>query len=167
MPHHAKTVSPMTQAIRVLKAAKAQYTEHCYVYEERGGTATIARELGIDEHIAVKTLIFETEDKKPFVILMHGDRSVSTQKMARVLGVKRVAPCEPAQAERNSGYHCGGTSPFGTRRPMPVYIQQTILELPEIYINGGQRGFVLRMSPQVVADLLHPIPVDVAIDPLD
>ena len=164
MPHNAKIVSPMTQAIRVLKAAKAQYTEHCYVYEERGGTAVIARELGIDEHLTVKTLIFETDDRKPFIILMHGDQSVSTQKMARILGVKRVAPCEPAQAERNSGYHCGGTSPFGTRKKMPVYVQQSILELPEIYINGGQRGFVLKMSPRVVQDLLAPVPVDVAID---
>ncbi|MBQ6471494.1 MAG: aminoacyl-tRNA deacylase [Victivallales bacterium] len=166
MPHNAKIVSPMTQAIRVLKAAKAQYTEHCYVYEERGGTAVIARELGIDEHLTVKTLIFETDERKPFIILMHCDQSVSTQKMARILGVKRVAPCEPAQAERNSGYHCGGTSPFGTRKKMPVYVQQTILELPEIYINGGQRGFVLKMSPKVVQDLLAPTPVDVAIDSL-
>ena len=119
MPHNAKIVSPMTQAIRVLKAAKAQYTEHCYVYEERGGTAVIARELGIDEHLTVKTLIFETDDRKPFIILMHGDQSVSTQKMARILGVKRVAPCEPVQAERNSGYHCGGTSPSARARRCP------------------------------------------------
>lgn len=166
--HNAKQKSPMTAAIRVLKATNATYTEHTYAYEERGGTTVITEQLGVDEHCVVKTLIFEEPDShKPFIILMHGDRSVSTQKMARVLGVKRVAPCSMEQAERNSGYHCGGTSPFGTRKQMPVYVQQSILDLPEIYINGGQRGFVLQISPAEVVRILHPIPVDVAIDPLD
>lgn len=159
--------SPMTPAIRMLKAAKAQYTEMMYVFEEKGGTTHLARELGVDEHLTVKTLIMETDAGKPFVILMHGDRSVSLKEMARHLGVKSVKPCVPAQADHYSGYHVGGTSPFGTRRKMPIYVESSILELEKIYINGGYRGFVLEMSPDVVVKLLSPEPVQVAIPSLD
>ena len=133
------TKVPVTCATRMLKANKVPYVEHLYDYVDKGGTSHLAEVMGIDEHLTVKTLIFETDAKKPFVILMHGDWSVSTKNLARHLGVKSVAPCEPAQAEHNSGYHCGGTSPFGTRRQMPIYVEKSILELPKIYINGGHR----------------------------
>lgn len=153
----------MTPAIRMLRAAHAAYRPMLYVFEERGGTSQLARELGIDEHLTVKTLIMETDAKKPLIILMHGDCTVSTKELARCIGVKSVKPCEPEQADRNSGYHVGGTTPFATRKQMPVYVEDTILELENIYINGGYRGFVLEMKPQVLIDLLHPTPVHVAI----
>ncbi|MBR6323685.1 MAG: hypothetical protein IKR62_01795, partial [Victivallales bacterium] len=134
-----------------------------YDYVDKGGTSHLAEVMGIDEHLTVKTLIFETDAKKPFVILMHGDWSVSTKNLARHLGVKSVAPCEPAQAEHNSGYHCGGTSPFGTRRQMPIYVEKSILELPKIYINGGHRGFCVEMDPADLVRVLHPEPVEVGL----
>ena len=151
----------------MLKAAKVNYIEHLYVWEEHGGTSQIAKVLNVDEHKVIKTLIMETDAKKPFVILMHGDNSVSTKEMARVLKVKSVSPCTPEQADKNSGYHVGGTSPFATRRQMPVYVEASILELDKIYINGGYQGFCLEMKPDVLVNLLHPIPVNVAIDSLD
>lgn len=156
----------MTPAIRMLKAAKAEYKEYLYVYVDKGGTTSIADALGVDEHCVIKTLIMETDAGKPLVILMHGDRSVSTKELARHLGVKSVTPCKPEQADRNSGYKCGGTSPFATRKQMPVYVERTILELEKIYINGGHQGFVLEMKPDVLS-ILKPISVNVAIDSLD
>ena len=164
---NVKQKFPVTPAVRMLDAAKAEYVGHLYVYVDRGGTEQIAKELGVDEHKVVKTLIMETDAKKPLVILMHGDRSVSVKNLARAIGVKSVAPCKPEQADRNSGYKCGGTSPFATRKQMPVYVESTILELDKIYINGGHQGFCLEMKPGVLVDLLHPVPVSVAIDSLD
>ena len=157
------TKIPVTCATRMLKANKVPYVEHLYDYVEKGGTSHLAEVMGIDEHLTVKTLIFETDAKKPFVILMHGDWSVSPKNLARHLGVKSVAPCEPAQAEHNSGYHCGGTSPFGTRRQMPIYVEKSILELPKIYINGGHRGFCVEMDPADLVRVLHPEPVEVGL----
>ena len=156
----------MTPAIRMLKAANVEYTPMLYVFEERGGTSHLARELGVDEHLTVKTLIMETDAKKPLVILMHGDCSVSTKELARVVGVKSIHPCEPATADHFSGYHVGGTTPFATRRLMPIYVEESILALEIIYINGGYRGFVLEMKPHVLVDLLHPVPVHVALQSL-
>jgi Cys-tRNA(Pro) deacylase len=157
-----KDKSPMTPAIRMLKANKVEYVEHHYDYIERGGTGSITNALGFDEHMVIKTLIFETDAKKPFVVLMHGDCSVSTKNMARHLGVKSVAPCDPSVAEHFSGYHCGGTSPFGTRRKMPIYVEKTILDLPRIVINGGHRGFVVEIDTKDLVRVLDPIPVEVA-----
>jgi len=127
---------------------------HLYAYEERGGTATSARELGVSEHAVVKTLIMEDEKKCPLIALMHGDAEVSTKSLARALGVKSVSPCAPATADRHSGYQVGGTSPFGTRKVMPVFVQETILELDHIYINGGKRGFLVKMKPRDVVQIL-------------
>ena len=154
---------PATTAIRVLRAAGIVYTEHPYSYEEKGGTAVSARELGVDEHAVVKTLVMEDDRKRPLIVLMHGDREVSTKELARVIGVRSVAPCSPESAHRHSGYIVGGISPFGTRHPMPVYMEGTILDLPKIYINGGRRGFLVGMNPGDVARILSTIPVRVAI----
>jgi Cys-tRNA(Pro) deacylase len=154
---------PATAAIRILRAAGSSYTEHPYDYEEKGGTAVSARELGVDEHSVVKTLVMEDDRKKPLIVLMHGDREVSTKELARAIGAKSVAPCPPETARRHSGYLVGGISPFGTRQPMPVYMEGTILDLPKIYINGGRRGFLVGMAPGDVARILSTIPVRVAI----
>src|SRR5512136_1528005 len=132
--------APMTQAVRVLRQAGVAFTEHPYAYVEHGGTSTFARETGVDEHLVIKTLVMEDETKRPFVVLMHGDREVSTKDLARTLDVKSVRPCPPETAERHSGYLVGGTSPFGLRKPMPIYVEESILELPRIYVNGGKRG---------------------------
>jgi Cys-tRNA(Pro) deacylase len=159
---------PVTQAVRALKAAGITYEGFLYDYVERGGTTTIAKALNLDEHIVIKTLVMETDAKKPLVILMHGDRSVSVKNLARILGVKSISPCEPAQAERNSGYKCGGTSPFGLkRRDMPIYVEKTILDLEYFYINGGHRGFCVRITPADLQRALTVTPVEVAIDSLD
>ncbi len=155
--------TPMTPAVRVLREAGVAFTEHPYTYVEHGGTATFAREAGVDEHQVIKTLILEDDAKRPFVVLMHGDREVSTREMARILGVKSVRPCSPETAERHSGYMVGGTSPFGLRKPLPVYVEATILELPKIYINGGKRGFLVGLAPQDLVRVLKPTPVKVAI----
>ena len=162
--HNLKQEFPMTPAIRMLKAAKVEYTPMLYVFEERGGTSHLARELGVDEHLTVKTLIMETDAKKPLIILMHGDCSVSTKELARIIGVKSVAPCEPETASRHTGYFCGGTSPFGTRKPLPVYAEATIFDLPLIYINGGRRGMMVEIAPSVLDQVLHPRRVNVAIE---
>ncbi|WP_298432375.1 Cys-tRNA(Pro) deacylase [Geobacter sp.] len=159
----AREKTPVTPAVRVLRAAGVSFTDHPYTYEEKGGTAVSARELGVDEHAVVKTLIMEDEAKKPLIVLMHGDRQVSTKELARVIGVKSVAPCTPETANRHSGYLVGGTSPFGTRREMPVYMEETILELPRIYLNGGKRGYLVGIEPQDAARLLKPALVRVAI----
>jgi Cys-tRNA(Pro) deacylase len=158
---HDKT--PMTPAVRALQQAGVPFTEHPYRYVEHGGTATFAQEFGIDEHAVVKTLVMEDDAKKPLVVLMHGDREVSTKELARVLGVKSVGPCAPDTAERHSGYLVGGTSPFGLRKPMPVYVEETILELPRIYINGGKRGFLVGLDPKDLVRVLKPTPVRVGI----
>jgi len=154
---------PVTAAVRVLRAAGVVYTEHPYDYEEKGGTAVSARELGVDEHRVVKTLVMEDDRKRPLLVLMHGDRQVSTKELARAIGAKGVAPCSPETAGRHSGYVVGGTSPFGTRIAMPVYVEETILELPKIYINGGRRGFLVGMSPGDVVRILSPVRVRVAL----
>lgn len=159
----AKIKLPVTAAVRALRAAGVAYGEHPYDYEEKGGTAVSARELGVDEHCVVKTLIMEDERRNPLVVLMHGDRQVSTKELARQIGVKTVSPCTPDTANRHSGYMVGGTSPFGTRKPMPVYLEQSILELPLIYINGGSRGFLVSMTPSELVRVLKPQQVNVAI----
>jgi len=153
----------MTPAVRVLKDAGVAFSEHPYRYVERGGTAVFAAESGVDEHAVIKTLVMEDDAKRPFVVLMHGDREVSTREMARVLRVKTVRPCAPETAQRQSGYMVGGTSPFGLRKPMPVYVEETILALPKIYINGGKRGFLVGLDPKDLARVLGPIPVRVAV----
>ncbi len=159
----AKEKTPVTPAIRALKAAGATYTDHLYTYEEKGGTAVSARELGLDEHSVVKTLVMEDERKSPLIVLMHGDRQVSTKELARVIGVKTVAPCSPDTANRHSGYQVGGTSPFGTRKEMPVYLEESILALSKVYLNGGKRGYLVGLDPQEVVRLLKPTLVTVGI----
>ena len=155
--------APMTPAVRALRQAGVEFTEHPYTYVEHGGTAAFARQYGVDEHLVVKTLVMEDEAKKPLVVLMHGDREVSTKELARTLGVKSVHPCAPETAERHSGYQVGGTSPFGLRKPLPIYAEETILALPVIYINGGKRGFIVGLDPKDLIRVLKPTPVRVAI----
>ncbi len=153
----------MTPAVRMLREKHVHFTEHSYRYEERGGTRVSARELGVDEHSVIKTLVMEDEEKKPLIVLMHGDREVSTKELARVAGVKRIAPCSPDTARRHTGYVVGGTSPFGTRRNIPVYVEESILSLPVIYINGGRRGLLVGIDPGVLVAVLNPAPVRVGI----
>jgi len=152
-----------TTAVRELRANKVEFTDHPYEYEEKGGTAASARELGVPEHAVVKTLVMEDEDKRPLVVLMHGDLKVSTRELARIIGVKAVSPCSPETANRHSGYIVGGTSPFGTRKKMPVYMEESILELPKVYINGGRRGYLVGIAPQDVVRVLAPRLVKVGI----
>ncbi len=152
---------PVTPAIRLLRAAKAAFVPHLYDYEEKGGTAHSAAALGVDEHCVVKTLIMEDEKKQPMIVLMHGDKEVSTKNLARHLGVKTISPCAPDTANRHSGYVVGGTSPFGTKKPMPVYAQTSIQALAALYINGGKRGFLIQVAPKVLSEVLQPVWVDV------
>jgi Cys-tRNA(Pro) deacylase len=159
----AKTKIPITPAIRLLKQARISFTPHLYNYEERGGTTVSARELNIDEHLVIKTLVMEDELRKPLVVLMHGDLEVSTKELARTLGVKTVTSCNQDTALKHTGYQVGGTSPFATRKEMPVYMEKTIPELETIYINGGKRGFLVCLAPTVVIDLLKPTLVEVGI----
>jgi len=159
----ARQKIPATPATRLLKQHKHDFTPHLYAYEEKGGTCVSARELGVDEHAVIKTLIMEDENRTPLIILMHGDREVSTKQLARLANCKTIVPCPPDRADKNSGYQVGGTSPFATRRNMPVYMEQSILELEIIYINGGKRGFLVGLSPQTVVELLQPTLVTVAI----
>ena len=158
MPKH-----PVTMAIRALRAANVAFTPHLYDWAPHGGTRASAEALGVDEHAVVKTLIFEDDARQPLCILMHGDREVSAKNLARATGKKSVAPCAPAVADRHSGYQVGGTSPFGLRRAMPIYMQRTILDLPSIYINGGARGFLVAISPADLLRVLSPTLVDAAI----
>ncbi|MPM35782.1 Cys-tRNA(Pro)/Cys-tRNA(Cys) deacylase YbaK [bioreactor metagenome] len=144
-----------TPATQLLRAHRVEFTEHPYEYVEHGGTEHSARSLGLDEHQVVKTLVMQDQDAKPLIVLMHGDCKVSTKNLARQIGAKSVEPCKPEVANRHSGYLVGGTSPFGTRKRMPVYIEETILALPRIAINGGRRGFLVQLSPQVCVDLLQ------------
>ena len=153
---------PATPAIRVLKDKQVDFIPRPYKYEERGGTEVAARELGVDEHLTVKTLVMEDEKKAPFIVLMHGDREVSTKELARILGVKAVQPCEPAAANRHTGYIVGGTSPFGTKKALPVYVEETILALPVIYINAGRKGLLVEMTPAELVRILEATPVRVA-----
>jgi Cys-tRNA(Pro) deacylase len=158
-----KDKSPVTPAVRLLREQNIQFSEHPYKYEERGGTAVSARELAIDERSVIKTLIMEDDLKKPLVVLMHGDMQVSTKALARVVGVKSITPCLPETAQKHSGYVVGGTSPFGTRKKMPVYMEETILAVPRIYINGGRRGYLVGMDPKDLVRLLQPVLVHVGI----
>lgn len=143
-----------TPATQLLKAHKVAFTEHPYDYVEHGGTAESARQLGLDEHAVVKTLVMQDQDAKPLIVLMHGDCTVSTKNLARQIGAKSVEPCKPEVANRHSGYLVGGTSPFGTRKQMPVYIEHSILDLPRIAINGGRRGFLVQLDPRFCVELL-------------
>lgn len=154
---------PVTTAIRSLRAAQAVFEPHLYDYVEHGGTGRAAQELGVDEHSTVKTIVMETDAKKPFIVLMHGDREISAKQMARVLGVKAVAPCPPDTATRHTGYMIGGTSPFGTRKVLPVYAEATLFDLPQIYINGGRRGLLVKIAPAVLDQIVHPTRVTVAV----
>ena len=153
-----------TPAIHFLRQHKVLFTEHPYRYEERGGTAVSARELGVDEHLVIKTLVMEDEKKQPLIVLMHGDRDVSTKKLARQIGCKTVAPCDPEVAQKHTGYLVGGTSPFGTRKQMPVYLERSIAALGRIYINGGRRGFLIALAPADLVRALLPTLVDAAIE---
>lgn len=156
--------APSTPATRLLRERGVAYTEHLYRYEEKGGTRVSARELGVDEHAVVKTLVMEDEDGQPLVVLMHGDREVSTKALARQIGRRSVQICKPEVANRHSGYQVGGTSPLGARRAMPIFVERTILALERIYVNGGSRGFLVGIAPRDLAALLSPTPVDVAIE---
>jgi Cys-tRNA(Pro) deacylase len=153
---------PVTAAVRVLREHGVAFTHHPYEYEERGGTAVSARELGVDEHAVVKTLVMQDDAARPLVVLMHGDREVSTKNLARTLGVKAIEPCAPAVADRHSGYQVGGTSPFGTRKAMPVYMERSIAALPYVYVNGGRRGYLVGLAPADLVRVLAPMLVDVA-----
>ena len=157
------TKHPVTMAIRALRAANVDFVPHLYAWQPHGGTRASSEALGVDEHVVIKTLIFEDDAKRPLCILMHGDREVSAKQLARVIGAKAVAPCTPEVADRHSGYQVGGTSPFGLRRAMPVYMQQTILDLLRIYINGGARGFLVAIDPRDAQRVLQPVLVDVAV----
>ncbi len=159
----AKAKAPVTQAIRMLRDHKVTFSEHLYDYEEKGGTRVSARELGVEEHAVIKTLIMQDENRKPLIVLMHGDKEVSTRNLARQTGAKHIDPCDPATADKHSGYQVGGTSPFGTRHPMPVYMEASISALDTIYLNGGKRGFLIGISPQEVMRVLSPTLVEVAV----
>lgn len=156
-PHVSET--PATQ---MLKRAGVAYTEHVYDYVEHGGTAESSRQLGVDEHAVVKTLVMQDEKAEPLIVLMHGDKTVSLKELARQIPCKKVEPCKPEVAQRHSGYQVGGTSPFGVRKAMPVFVEATILELPKICINGGRRGYLVGIAPQVLTELLGARPVTCA-----
>ena len=156
-----ETKYPVTQAIRILKESGVRFVIHSYKYEEHGGTSTAARELGVDEHAVVKTLVMETDRGEPLIVLMHGDKEVSTKNLARFLGSKTVSSCNPDAAGRHTGYMIGGTSPFGTRKRLKIYIEKTIGDLPLIYINAGKRGLLAEMSPFDLIKILEPTPVEV------
>jgi Cys-tRNA(Pro) deacylase len=151
-----------TPATQFLRRHGVAFGEHPYDYVEHGGTAESARQLGVDEHQVVKTLVMEDEYAKPLIVLMHGDRTVSTKNLARQIGAKRVEPCKPEVANRHSGYLIGGTSPFGTRKAMPVYVESSILELEQVWLNGGRRGFLVSIAPTVLTALLEAKPVQCA-----
>jgi Cys-tRNA(Pro) deacylase len=155
---------PVTMAVRALRAARVEFEPHLYPWQPKGGTAASAEALRVDEHIVIKTLIFEDDNKQPLCILMHGDREVSSKNLARQLGKKAAAPCRPAVADRHSGYQVGGTSPFGLRRAMPVYFERSIGDLPVIYVNGGARGFLVELAPAELARVLLPRAVEVAVE---
>lgn len=151
---------PVTQAVRALRAAKVTYEGHLYDYVDRGGTASSSAALGVSEHLVIKTIVLEDEKAKPLVALMHGDASVSTKNLARHLGVKLVRPCDPTVAERHTGYKVGGTSPFGLKRPLPIFAPESVLALPTLYINGGARGFLVAIAGADLVRVLQPTVVD-------
>src|SRR5438128_6703149 len=163
IPVMSKGDYPVTPAVRALRDHKASFALHLYDYQEHGGTARSASELGVDEHAVIKTLVMETDRREPLIILMHGDREVSTKELARAIGAKTVVPCKPDVAQKHTGYMLGGTSPFGTRKRLPVYAERTIFDLPTIYINGGKRGFLVSLDPQVLKAVLPVTEVAVAI----
>jgi Cys-tRNA(Pro) deacylase len=160
----SKEKLPVTPAIRFLREHQVEYLPHLYKYEERGGTAVSSRELGVDEHLMIKTIIMEDERGNPFIVLMHGDREISAKELARFLGVKTVTPCAPEAANKHTGYLVGGTSPFGTRKAMPVYMEAAILELERVYINGGKRGYLVELDPREIVRVLQPTLVRVGIE---
>jgi Cys-tRNA(Pro) deacylase len=160
----ANDKQPVTPAIRVLREHGVLFTEHTYKYEEKGGTTVSSRELGVPEHQVVKTLVMEDDERNPLIVLMHGDKQVSTKNLARQIGKRSVQPCKPEVADKHSGYQVGGTSPFGTRRAMPVYVERGIVDLPRIWINGGRRGFLVSIDPKELVRVLQPVLVEVAID---
>ena len=153
-----------TPAIHFLRKHGVAFTEHPYRYEEHGGTRVSSRELGVDEHAVVKTLVMEDEAKRPLIVLMHGDREVSTKQLARQIGRKAVEPCDPAVAQRHTGYAVGGTSPFGTRKPLPVFVERSVLDLERIYVNGGRRGLLVCVAPGELTRVLGAVAVEVASD---
>ncbi|MBK9155027.1 MAG: Cys-tRNA(Pro) deacylase [Chloracidobacterium sp.] len=155
---------PITPAVRFLREKKVEFVPRLYDYVEKGGTRESARQLGVDEHAVVKTLVFETNEKKPLIVLMHGDREVSAKGLARLIGVKSVEPATPEKASKLTGYLVGGTSPFGTRTAMPVYVEKSILSLDRIYINGGKRGFLIEIDPRVIPEILPAEEVEAAIE---
>jgi Cys-tRNA(Pro) deacylase len=159
----AKEKPPVTAAVRLLRSQKVNFSDHIYAYEEKGGTSVSSRELGLGEHSVIKTLVMEDDARQPLIILMHGDRSVSTKELARIISVKQVSPCSPDVAQKHTGYLVGGTSPFGTRRQMPVYMEESIASLECIYINGGKRGYLVGMKPSELIRVLNPVMVTVAI----
>jgi len=159
----AKEKVPVTAAIRHLRSENVAFSEHLYQYEEKGGTAVSARELGVDEHSVIKTLVMEDERKSPLIVLMHGDCQVSTKELARVMGVKMITPCSPESAQRHTGYLVGGTSPFGVKKAVPVYMEESIISLPRILLNGGKRGFLVGLDPAEAVRVLRPVLVKVAI----
>jgi Cys-tRNA(Pro) deacylase len=152
-----------TPATQFLRKHGIVFSEHPYAYEEKGGTKVSARELGVPEHDVVKTLVMQDEAARPLIVLMHGDCKVSTKNLARAIGCKSVEPCKPDAAQRHSGYQVGGTSPFGTRKVLPVYVEESILALEKIYINGGRRGYLVGIAPQVLAEHLAARPVTCAL----
>lgn len=158
-PHHVSE----TPATQLLRAHQVAFTEHPYDYVEHGGSAESARQLGLDEHQVVKTLVMQDQDARPLIVLMHGDREVSTKNLARQTGAKHIQPCTPETAQRHSGYQVGGTSPFGTKKAMPVFIEESILALPRIAINGGRRGYLVQLDPQACVQLLGAVPVHCAL----
>ena len=160
--NHPKHISE-TPATQFLRKANIVFTEHPYDYEEQGGTKVSARELGVDEHAVVKTLVMQNETAKPLIVLMHGDCTVSTKNLARQIGCKSVAPCAPEIAQKHSGYLVGGTSPFGTKKRLPIYVEKTILDLPKIYINGGKRGYLVGIDPNILVVHLNAIAAECAL----
>ena len=156
----AKARHPVTPAVRALRAAGVSFVAHEYDYVEKGGTAQSSAQLGVPEHIVIKTIVLETEHKDPLIVLMHGDRRVSTKSMARHLGVKLVRPCEPAVVTKHTGYLVGGTSPFGTRRALPVYVPPSVIALPRLFINGGKRGFLVEVDGVALVEVLRPAVVE-------
>jgi Cys-tRNA(Pro) deacylase len=158
----AKHTTPSTAATRLLRAEGVTFTEHLYRYEEHGGTRVAARELGAPEHAVVKTLVMEDEEGLPLLVLMHGGMEVSTKQLARQAGRRTIVPCRPDAAQRHTGYMVGGTSPFGTRKKLPVFVEKTILDLPLAYVNGGSRGFLVGVAPADVVRILQPTVVEVA-----
>ena len=155
---------PVTPAVRMLREKRIVFEPHLYAYEEHGGTRRSAEELQVDEHAVIKTLVMETDSREPLIVLMHGDREVSTKKLARTLGVKSVSPCDAGIAQKHTGYQVGGTSPLGTRKPLAVYVEKTIFDVPVIYINGGKRGFLLSIDSNELRRVLTISEVSVAID---